>query len=73
MWFVYILKSKIKDRYYIGCSNNLERRLREHNKGDTLSIKAFIPYEIIYKETYANQVDAYIREKDIKEEMPLKN
>jgi putative endonuclease len=33
MHYVYILKSlKAKDRYYIGLTNNLERRLKEHSE-----------------------------------------
>ena len=66
MWFVYILQSKTNKKYYIGCSNNPERRLEEHNSGYTKSIKNNIPYEIIYLEKYTNQQEAYKREKQIK-------
>ena len=66
MWFVYILQSQKNNRYYIGCSNNLERRLEEHNKGYNKSTKNNIPYKIIYVEDYSNQQVAYKREKQIK-------
>jgi putative endonuclease len=30
-WVVYLIKSTISNRTYIGCSNNYERRLKQHN------------------------------------------
>ena len=33
MWYVYILKSKVKDYIYVGSTNNLKRRIDEHNSG----------------------------------------
>ncbi|MFN0157690.1 MAG: GIY-YIG nuclease family protein [Bacteroidota bacterium] len=32
-WFVYILRSKIRDFVYVGSTNDLRRRLAEHNDG----------------------------------------
>jgi len=52
MFYVYILKSKSANRFYIGHTNNLKRRLEEHNAGKTSSIKAYIPWEIIYCEEF---------------------
>lgn len=46
-WFVYIIKSLMKDFIYIGYTNNLRRRLVEHNHGFVQSTKAYRPYEII--------------------------
>lgn len=66
MWVVYILKSEAKEKYYIGCSNDLYRRIHEHNSGHTSSIKAYIPYKLIHKEEYNNRSLAYKREKEIK-------
>ena len=51
MYIVYILKS-VKDPklYYIGMTENLEKRLREHNNGVLPSYsKSFAPWEV---ETY---------------------
>ncbi|MBU2585053.1 MAG: GIY-YIG nuclease family protein, partial [Bacteroidetes bacterium] len=33
MWYVYIIKSIIKDFIYIGSTNDLKTRLEEHNSG----------------------------------------
>ena len=52
MNIVYILRSlKDKTRIYIGFTQNLERRLKEHNQGDTAYTKKFTPWEV---ETYIN-------------------
>ncbi len=66
MWYTYIIKSKSCNKYYIGYTENLEKRLREHNGGKTKSIKAFIPFDIIYYESYNNKPEAYKRERKIK-------
>ncbi len=66
MWFVYILQSEKNRKYYIGCSNDLGRRLQEHNLGQNESTKNNIPYKIVHVEEYANQQEAYGREKQIK-------
>ena len=46
-WFVYILKSMNKDFIYIGSTNNLEKRLFDHNQGLVQSTKSFKPYKIL--------------------------
>ena len=49
MWFVYVIRS-IKSNYrYIGSTNNLKRRIEEHNSG--LS-KATLPYKPFELEAY---------------------
>ena len=32
MWYIYILQSKKDDGLYIGYTNNLKKRVKEHNK-----------------------------------------
>ena len=58
----------IKDSgYYIGCtSNNIEKRLHEHNSGKTQSLKQRRPLLVVYKEEYATAKEAYKREHQIK-------
>ncbi|MEK7553587.1 MAG: GIY-YIG nuclease family protein [Patescibacteria group bacterium] len=63
---VYILKSYFKERYYIGCTVNLEKRLNEHNIGKTKSTKPYLPWEIIYSESFTNKREAYKREWHLK-------
>ncbi len=65
-WYVYILRSQTTSRYYIGSTNNLKRRLFEHNSGKTKSLWKHVPLEIIYSEVYTGKTDALGCEKQIK-------
>ena len=66
MWQVYILKSKKCGKFYIGCTNNLQRRLQEHNSGYNKSTYLHLPWEIVCTEAYSNSTVAFEREKKIK-------
>ncbi|MBI2029092.1 GIY-YIG nuclease family protein [Candidatus Gottesmanbacteria bacterium] len=47
MAFVYILKSFKKEKYYIGTTENYERRVREHNSGRVRSTKYIRPLNLV--------------------------
>lgn len=64
--FVYLLKSKKNDKFYVGYTTHLKKRLAQHNAGNVLSTKGHIPYEMVYFEGFANKTDALIREKKLK-------
>lgn len=66
MYTVYILRSNKYERYYVGHSSDIKKRLVEHNSGRTKSTKPYIPWEIIYTEEYATKSEAYKREQEIK-------
>ncbi len=66
MFFVYILYSISFDRYYVGLTDSLERRLEEHNKGKTKSTKAFIPWQIVHVEQFETLLETRNREKYLK-------
>ncbi len=51
-YFVYILKSNIKEITYVGHSDNIHRRLIEHNSGKSIFTKKFKPWDLIYKEEF---------------------
>ena len=63
---VYILKSLNFNRYYVGHSANIEKRLSEHNRGNVRSTKAYKPWKIIHSEVKSNKKEAYAREMQIK-------
>ncbi|MBL7874203.1 MAG: GIY-YIG nuclease family protein [Cyclobacteriaceae bacterium] len=63
MWFVYILKSLNSDFVYIGSSNDLSRRLKEHNDLKSASTMPYAPLEIA----------AYIAVKDERKARELEN
>ena len=62
-YFVYILKSKNHNKTYIGYTNNLERRLKEHNSGKSIFTSKFVPWELAYKEEFAQEIEARKKEK----------
>ena len=64
--YLYILKSKKNGKYYVGSTRELDKRIDEHNRGKIRSTKAFIPYELIYKETFLTYTEARRREISIK-------
>lgn len=66
MYFVYVLKSKKDDKLYIGLTNDLRRRIEEHNQGLNHSTKYRIPFSLVYYEAYRAAEDARMREKKLK-------
>lgn len=67
MYFcVYILKSEKTNGYYIGSTNNIERRIREHNKGKSRYTKGKGPWIILYREGFNSLREARLREQQIK-------
>lgn len=59
---MYILQSEISGRYYIGSTDNLEKRLIRHNKGNSKYTKNKGPFEIVYKEEFQTRPEAKKRE-----------
>ena len=66
MCWVYILKNEETNRYYIGSTINLERRLTQHQKGYTRTTRVLKTSTLVYKEEYSNILDARVREKKLK-------
>jgi putative endonuclease len=64
--FVYAIYISVFDRIYIGMTNNLDRRMKEHTEGGNQSTKAFIPWAIIFFEVYSDRKSARVREKYLK-------
>lgn len=59
MYFVYVVKNTENSALYIGYTNNLERRLKEHQK-------SFPKDKIIYYEAYLIEKNARSREIKLK-------
>ncbi len=66
MYYVYVLKSLKDTQGYIGSTNDLKRRLSEHNEGRVSSTKPRRPLNLVYYEAYASETDARYREKALK-------
>jgi len=66
MWTVYILQCS-DGSFYIGLTNNLKQRIRDHQSGDGAQYtRSRLPVKLAYAEKYANQNDAEEREQQIK-------
>lgn len=58
--YVYVLRSIKDGKWYTGCTEDLQKRFNEHNKGKVLSTKGRGPFEIIYFECSLNSKDAFV-------------
>ncbi len=65
-YYVYVLLSERDNKFYTGYTNNLEKRVGEHNNGEVYSTKMRRPLKLIYFEGCMNQQDATRREKYLK-------
>ncbi|MFA6099024.1 MAG: GIY-YIG nuclease family protein [Patescibacteria group bacterium] len=65
-YFTYILRSLKDNSYYIGSTDNLNKRVAQHNQGSVRSTKGRLPWELIYTEEFNTRGEAFIREKYIK-------
>jgi len=65
-FFTYILFSSSKNKFYVGSTNNLERRLSEHNSGQNKSTKFGIPWKLIYSKEFYSKSEAILLESKIK-------
>jgi len=64
-WFVYILFCDQKN-YYVGSTDNIERRLTEHKTGQSNFTRKFSDIKLAYQEKLNSKEKALSREKQIK-------
>ncbi len=62
MFTVYALKSIDHDWIYVGLTNNLERRIQQHNQGKGKSTKPYKPFDLIYTIECPDRPAARIKE-----------
>lgn len=65
MFYVYLLKNELNN-IYIGSTNDLRRRLKEHKTGKSISTQGH-EWELIYYEAYKAEKDAREREHQLKQ------
>ncbi len=66
MFYVYLLLSHKDNKFYIGFTENISRRVEDHNSGKVASTKHRKPFTLIYYEAYLDKRDAEGREKFLK-------
>ncbi|CAN5505937.1 MAG: GIY-YIG nuclease family protein [Bacteroidia bacterium] len=63
---VYIIYSSHLDKYYVGHTDNIDRRLKEHNTGQTRYTSTGDAWILKHTEPFATRADAMKREREIK-------
>ena len=65
-YFVYILKSLQDGSYYKGYTQDLNKRLVEHNQGKSIYTSRKLPWKLLYSEAFTTKEEAIAREKYLK-------
>lgn len=50
--YVYLLESETGKKFYIGCTTDIKRRIKEHNQGSSFYTKSRGPWRLIGYETF---------------------
>jgi len=66
MYYVYALRSIKDGKFYIGHTDDLNKRVKLHNDGRVDSTKFRRPFELVYFEASYNKLDTLKREKYLK-------
>ena len=64
--FVYIIQSEQDQTYYKGFTENIVKRLEQHNNGKSEYTSRKMPWKLVYLEELTTKREALIREKQIK-------
>ena len=67
MAFVYILQSESTGTFYIGSTNDLQRRLSEHARSHSLATRGRGPWTLVHEEALSTLLLARQREREIKD------
>lgn len=62
-YYVYVLRSKRDGEFYIGMTSDLDRRIRQHNSGQTKSTRLRAPFELLLSECAEDRARARVRER----------
>ena len=66
MFYTYILVSEKDGSFYIGHTNNIERRISDHNKGFSRYTKTKIPWKLLFLKKFESRSEAMYLEKKLK-------
>lgn len=66
MYYVYALKSRKRNYIYVGMTNDIDRRVKQHEDGKSRTTKPYRPFILIWKQEYATRPEAREREKYLK-------
>ena len=66
MFYVYLLRSEIDERYYIGQTDDVAERLTRHNQGFVPATKSRRPLILVGYEEFSSRNEARFREHELK-------
>jgi len=66
--FLYIIQSQKNQRYYVGSTNDIERRLEEHNRGKMAYTRLTRPWKLVYLKGFETLVEARQAEHKLKKQ-----
>ncbi|HAI98793.1 TPA: excinuclease ABC subunit C [Candidatus Peribacteria bacterium] len=66
MWYVYVLRSNKDGNTYVGSTNNLQRRLEQHEHGECISTSKRLPitleaYIAVKTQEQARSLEQYLK------------
>ena len=65
-YYLYILRSLDSKRYYVGISEDVERRLKFHNTIEKGFTSRYRPWEVVFKQEFSSKQAAMKAEKKVK-------
>ncbi|HEY3402568.1 MAG TPA: GIY-YIG nuclease family protein [Ohtaekwangia sp.] len=66
MYYVYTISSIPRNYICVGLTDNLERRLQQHNSGWNPTTKPYLPFDLLLVECFPSRIAARYREKWLK-------
>ena len=67
MTYVYLIESvHLRQQHYVGITDDLKRRLAEHNEGKSPHTRKFKPWQLVAYTGFANELTAQAYEKYLK-------
>jgi putative endonuclease len=66
IWCAYVLRSRKDGRLYTGSTNDLQRRLQEHDRGKNVYARNAGPFDLVYREECPSRLEARRRERYLK-------
>lgn len=61
-WFVYCLSSRVRKYIYVGLTDDLARRVGQHNEGRERTTRPYRPFDLIHIEEFSTRQEARRRE-----------
>jgi len=71
-YYTYVLKSQRFDKYYIGSTSDLKKRIEFHNSSRARYTKRYQPWVLLHSEEFESRQEAVKREYELKRYKKIK-